>query len=110
MGTFTLCAEEWIMDGPHVFGRPTAKQVIDILLRAMTFTHFVPMPAMKCIKPRMILFSWRMRDDFAEIQAAMIPFGIHCHLQNRRQTEYYCELNGTRVDGYNHLAVKEADK
>ena len=41
-----------------------------------------------------------MRNKFDDIQDAMGRFGIYCALENKERNEFYCQQNGTRVDGY----------
>ena len=93
-------AEDTLIHEETVFGRPTAKRVIDILFQAITYSN---VHKEHYLRPRSIRFSWRLHGEFDEIQQEMGKVQVQCHLESRAESEMICQEMGTDVYGYNHL-------
>ena len=108
MFNFSICSGGLAICMEHIYGIPRAQQIIDILYRKMTYMRTEPVPPIKCKKTRKITVSFRMEKEFPEICSAMGTLGIHCYLESEEVTRYNCEINGTRLDGMNHLIEYES--
>ena len=73
------------VDHLTVFGKPTAKIMIQWMLQVMMYNHMEKLGPMQGIKPRVVRLVWRMRNEFDAVQAAMTTFGIHCVLQSEAE-------------------------
>lgn len=95
----------------QVLGRPSAQQIIDILCRCWTYTNFPGGARLEMMRPMMISFSYRIRDDYPAIREFMEKMGIQCALRTKEQTSYWCDVKNTRLDGLNHLTCMcDSDK
>lgn len=97
-----------VLDSHGVYGMPTAKIIVQWLLRVMVYNEAEmgrgseQMEPQEKVKPAMIKVSWRMNNEFEAVQAAMAPFGIQCFLQSEEENRLNCERSGTSVQGFNH--------
>jgi len=81
---------------------PNGIEIINVLLRAMTYSNLTKQ---SYVKPKLVRLSWRMRNEFDLVSKAMYKIGVRCFLQTKEQNQLSCQTAGSHEDGWNHLVV-----